>query len=57
MPDVTPPFVRVYVDLPRDVDTALNVMVAQQGGISKKAFLANLIMDAAKKSKLIGGKK
>jgi hypothetical protein len=48
--EVQAPFVRIYIDLPRDVAQALNVLVAQQGGISKKQFVANLIADAAKKS-------
>ena len=42
------PWVRVYVDLPRDVNTSLDVMAAQ-AGMSKKGMLAKLITDAVPK--------
>lgn len=46
MADVSSPFVRVYIDLPRDVNTQLDVMVAH-AQVSKKKFLADLVMAAA----------
>lgn len=55
MEDNKSPWVRVYVDLPRDVNMALDVMAAQ-AGMSKKGMLAKLITDAAPTQKPKGKK-
>lgn len=39
------PWVRIYVDIPRDVKQSLDVYAAQQG-MTKKACVAKLITDA-----------
>jgi hypothetical protein len=51
---IIPPFVRVYVDLPRDAHNQL-VDMAKAAGMSQKAYMTNLIIESA--AKLKRGKK